>query len=147
MIITYAWTLCTQICHFLDVSGKVLSLICFANDPCTLYNQLNASRLTPYRKTWKHVNRGKTQCWAHFLISTATFRKTAIKLKFDDRFSLNKISVLQSINRGGESPVCWLLTYINLKMKWLSWDPRIQFLWKLIGVCMCLRSTPFIEAR
>ena len=58
------------------------------------------------------MNRGKMQCGAHFLISTATFRKTAIKLKFDDRFSLNKISVLQSINRGGESPVCWLLTYI-----------------------------------
>ena len=92
---------------------KVLSLICFGNDLYTLYNQLTASRLTQvYRKTWKHMNRGKTQCWAHFLISTATFRKTAIKLKFDDRFSLNKISVLQSINRGGESPVCWLLTYI-----------------------------------
>ena len=25
-----------QICHFLDVSGKVLSLINFANDPYTL---------------------------------------------------------------------------------------------------------------
>ena len=29
-----------------DVSGKVLSLIRFANDPYTLYNRLNASRRT-----------------------------------------------------------------------------------------------------
>ena len=29
------WTQCREICHFLDVSEKVLSLIHFANDPYT----------------------------------------------------------------------------------------------------------------
>ena len=33
---TEDWTLCRQICSFLDVPEKVLSLIRFANDPCTL---------------------------------------------------------------------------------------------------------------
>ena len=85
---TEDWTLCKQICYFLDVSGKVSSLIRFANYPYTLYNHLNASRLQPFRKTWKHVNLGKTQCWALFVISKAAFTKTAIKPKFDDTFSL-----------------------------------------------------------
>ena len=84
----------TGICYFWDDYGKVLSLIRFANDPFTLYNQLNACRLARIRKRWKSVNLGKTQCWALFVISKATFTKTAIKPKFDDRFSL-KISVIQ----------------------------------------------------
>ena len=84
----------TGICYFWDDYGKVLSLTRFANDPFTLYNQLNAGRLTRIRKRWKSVNLGKTQCWALFVISKATFTKTAIKPKFDDRFSL-KISVIQ----------------------------------------------------
>ena len=50
--------------------------------------------LARIRKRWKSVNLGKTQCWALFVISKATFTKTAIKPKFDDRFSL-KISVIQ----------------------------------------------------
>ena len=29
-------------------------------DPCTLYNQLNASPLALFPKTGKHVNQGKT---------------------------------------------------------------------------------------
>ena len=33
---TEDWTKCKQICYFLDVSEKVLSLIGFANDPYTL---------------------------------------------------------------------------------------------------------------
>ena len=37
-------TLCKQICYFFDVSGKVLLLIRFANDPYTLYNWLKASK-------------------------------------------------------------------------------------------------------
>ena len=94
--INYAWTedstLCRQICYFLYVSGKVLSLIRFANYPYTLYNQLNARRLQPFRKTWKHVNLGKTQYWALLVISKASFTKTAIKRKFDDRFSLKTFS-------------------------------------------------------
>ena len=40
-----------KIFYFLDVSGKVLSLTRFANYPNTLYNQLNESRLQPFRKT------------------------------------------------------------------------------------------------
>ena len=73
---------------FFDVSGKVLSLIRFANDPYTRLNRINASRFAPFRKTRKHVNRGQTQCWALFVISKATFTKTAIKPNLDDRFSL-----------------------------------------------------------
>ena len=41
---------------------KALSIIRFANDPFTLYNRLNASRLARFRKTRKHVNQGKMQC-------------------------------------------------------------------------------------
>ena len=40
----------TGIYYFLDDCGKVLSLTRFANDPFTLYNQLNASRLARIRK-------------------------------------------------------------------------------------------------
>ena len=40
-----------QICYFLHVSGKLLSLIRFANEPYTLYNRQNASRLARFRKT------------------------------------------------------------------------------------------------
>ena len=85
---TEDWTLCRQIGYFLDVSGKVLSFIRFANYPYTRLNRVNASRLARFRKTQKHVNRGQTQCWALFVISKATFTKTAIKPNLDDRFSL-----------------------------------------------------------
>ena len=34
----------------------------------------------------KHMKTGKTQCWALFIITEATFTKTAIKAKFVDRF-------------------------------------------------------------
>ena len=34
--------------QLLDVFGKVISLIRFANDPYTLYNQLNPSRLARF---------------------------------------------------------------------------------------------------
>ena len=46
----------------------------FCKCPHTLYNRLNTSRLARFRKTWKHVNPGKTQCW------------------FVDRFSLKNFS-------------------------------------------------------
>ena len=83
---------------------SVSQLIRFANYPYTFYNQLNQEKVKVYpllangswrvfEKTWKHVNPGKTQCWALFVISTATFTKTAIKPKFDDRFSLKNFSV------------------------------------------------------
>ena len=49
--------------------------------------------LRDFEKTWKHVNQGKTQFWALFVFSEATFKKP----KFVDRFSL-KISVLQLIS-------------------------------------------------
>ena len=94
--INYAWTedwnLRRQICYFLDISGKVLSLIRFANDPYTLYNRLNISRLGRFRKARNHVNRGKTQCWALFVTAKAAFTKTAVKPKFDDRFPLKNFS-------------------------------------------------------
>ena len=90
---TEDWTLRRQICYFLDISGKVLSLIRFANDPYTLYNRLNVSILGRFRKARNRVNRGKTQCWALFVISKATFTKTAITPKFHDRFPLKNFSV------------------------------------------------------
>ena len=71
---------------------KVFSPIRFVNDPHTLYNLLNASRLARFRKTWKHVNPGKTQCWVLWVILKATFTKTANKTKFVDRFSLKNFS-------------------------------------------------------
>ena len=40
---------------------------------------LNASTLARFQNTWKRMNQGKTQCWALFVISKATFSKTAIK--------------------------------------------------------------------
>ena len=43
----------TGICYFWDDYGKVLSLTRFANDPFTLYNQLNAGRLARIRKDEK----------------------------------------------------------------------------------------------
>ena len=46
----------------------------FCKCPHTLYNRLNTSRLARFRKTWKHVNPGKTQCL------------------FVDRFSLKNFS-------------------------------------------------------
>ena len=48
--------------NFFYLSGKVFSFILFANDPHTLYNRLNASRLARFRKTRKQMNRGKTYC-------------------------------------------------------------------------------------
>ena len=82
-----------QICSLSEPSKKFLSLIRFANNLYTLYNQLNASRLPRFRKK-KHENMWirKTQCWALFLISKATFTKAAIKSKFDVRFALKNSS-------------------------------------------------------
>ena len=90
--------LCTnwrlEFANFRMIKEKVLSLTHYANDPFTFYNQLNASRLAQIQKRRKRVNLGKMQCRALFVIFKATFTKTAIKPKFDDRFSL-KISVIQ----------------------------------------------------
>ena len=76
----------TKLLH-LDVLRRGLSRIRLANYPYTLFNQLNVSRLTR-----KHVNSCKTQCWALFVISKATFTKRMIKPKFDSRFSLKIFS-------------------------------------------------------
>ena len=40
-----------QFCSFLDISGKFLSLIRFANDPYTLYNRRNASHFAISKNT------------------------------------------------------------------------------------------------
>ena len=45
---------------------------------CTLYNRLNASRLVRFQKTQRHVNKGKMQCWALFVISKASFTKQGL---------------------------------------------------------------------
>ena len=71
----------------MHVSGKNLSLIRFANDPYTLYNRLRRNTRRLSARFRKHVNWGKTQCWAFFVICKATSRKTVIKPKFNDRFS------------------------------------------------------------
>ena len=44
----------------------------------TLYNRINASRLVRFWKTRRHVNKGKTRCWALFVISKATFTKQGL---------------------------------------------------------------------
>ena len=44
---------------FMLLFAKLLSLIRFENEPYTLYNRPNASRLTRLRKTRKRVSRGK----------------------------------------------------------------------------------------
>ena len=49
-------------------------------------------KLSEFRKTRKHVNQGKTECWALFVISKATFTKTTIKPKFTNTFSLKNFS-------------------------------------------------------
>ena len=49
--------------------------------------------LHDFEKLENIMNQGKTQCWALFVISKATFRKTAIKPKCVDRFSLKIFSV------------------------------------------------------
>ena len=51
-----------QFCSFLDISGKFLSLIRFANDPYTLYNRLRRNTRRLSARFRKHVNWGKTQC-------------------------------------------------------------------------------------
>ena len=44
----------------------------------TFYSRINASRLVRFWKTRRHVNKGKTQCWALFVISKATFTKQGL---------------------------------------------------------------------
>ena len=59
---------------------KFLSLIRFANDLYTLYNCLNAaSRLARFRKKNKRGESIKRNAELFFVISKATFTKTAIK--------------------------------------------------------------------
>ena len=55
-----------------------------------LYNRLKANTLARFRKTMKTHGISRTQCWTLFVISKATFTKTAFKPKFVDRFSLKK---------------------------------------------------------
>ena len=81
----------TNLLH-LDDSEMFLSLIRFVNYTYTLFDWLHASRLSQFRKTRKHVNQGKTQRRALFVISKATFTKTAIKPKFVNKLSLKIFS-------------------------------------------------------
>ena len=94
----------------------------FANDPNTLYNQLNASR----HETW-HENMwiSKTQCWALFIIYKATFTKTAIGPKFVDTFSLQKCCNWSVYYTIPEFPLyCFLPFYsINIFRKDFSEQP------------------------
>ena len=76
-------TQCRQICYFLDVSEKGFITYSFSKWP--LYTLETAERKYTYAIS-KHMKTGKTQCWALFVISEATFTKTAIKAKFVDRF-------------------------------------------------------------
>ena len=49
----------------------------FVNDLYTLYNRLNA--ISRFRKKHENMWISQTQCWTLFVISKATFTKTAIK--------------------------------------------------------------------
>ena len=109
----------------LDASEKFLSLIHFVKDTQKLYNRLKASRLARFLKTRKHVNQGKTQCWALFVISKATFTKTAIKPKFVDRFSVKKFSA--KIAQEANGCLLWFLYLHNVASgleKPLPWSRR-----------------------
>ena len=68
---------------------KVFITHSFCKWPFALYNRLNTSRLARFRKNMKI---SKTQCWALFVISKATFTKTAVKPQFLNRFSLKTFS-------------------------------------------------------
>ena len=58
------------------------------NDLYALYSRLKANTLERFQKTMKTHGISRTQCWTLFVISEATFTKTAFKPKFVDRFSL-----------------------------------------------------------
>ena len=51
----------------------------FCKWPLYTRKPLNASTLVRFQNTWKRMNQGKTQCWALFVISKATFSETASK--------------------------------------------------------------------
>ena len=74
------------ICYFLDVSEKVFVSHSFLQ--MTVIHSRSRWTQVHFRDLEKHelMNQGKTQCWALFVISKATFTETAIKTKFLDRF-------------------------------------------------------------
>ena len=56
---TEYWTVCKQICYFLDFFGRI-------------FKPLEAGRLVRFQKTGKDMHQGKTQCWTLFAICKAT---------------------------------------------------------------------------
>ena len=86
------WTLCRPILLFFRYFRKVFITHSFCKWPLYTLQSAERKSLARFRKTRKRVNRGKTQCWAVLVISKATFTKTAIKWKFDDRLSFKNFS-------------------------------------------------------
>ena len=114
----------------------------FPNDPYTLYDWVNASRLQRFRKTRKHMNRGKTRSWAIFVISKATFTKTVIEPKFDDRLFLKNFSaaidqctIYSPIFVSTKSCLTKAQNWVNIEATWYIW---IIF---CLGISYCLESS------
>ena len=94
-------------------------------DRRVLYNRLKANTLARFRKTMKPHGISRTQCRTLFVISKATFTKTAIKPKFVDRFSLKNSRA--AIDR------CTIksLNFVSIENFW-SCLTSAQIGWKLI---------------
>ena len=114
----------------------------FPNDPYTLYDWVNASRLQRFRKTRKHMNRGKTRSWAIFVISKAAFTKTVIEPKFDDRLFLKNFSaaidqctIYSPIFVSTKSCLTKAQNWVNIEATWYIW---IIF---CFGISCCLESS------
>ena len=75
---TEGWSWCRQICHLMDVSGKLKLLVSFfflRNAPYTFSRPLKPSRLARFWKTWKYTNQGKTMLSPFFQFVRLLSRK------------------------------------------------------------------------
>ena len=103
---------------------------------------LNASRLARFRNTRKRMNQGETQCWALFVISKATYTKTAIKTKFVDRFFKNFFITLTdhcTIKSPNFVSIENFLSCLTWAQKWVNIE-AMSYIWLIIcsGTSYCL---------
>ena len=103
---------------------------------------LNASSLARFRNTRKRMNQGETQCWALFVISKATYTKTAIKTKLVDRFFKNFFITLTdhyTINSPNFVSIENFLSCLTWAQKWVNIE-AMSYIWLSIcsGTSYCL---------
>ena len=103
---------------------------------------LNASRLARFRNPRKRMNQGETQCWALFVISKATYTKTAIKTKFVDRFFKNFFITLTdhcTIKSPNFVSIENFLSCLTWAQKWVNIE-AMSYIWLIIcsGTSYCL---------